>query len=526
MRYQRQYGIHTYSDNSREQMHSNIASQLGGFKSSMAALGQNIAQKQGIVKADRDAREYDPSQPPEMRGGVSAGAQRYNQLVSQSYKQSVQNRAHVRLGELAEQYKNDPSAYAAAVQKRRIELANEAGDVSGVALTAFDTVSSEYERKIRSDLMADAVSVAQTEEGIRRNQAESIVMDYAKQGDADEQVIAGLIQGYDEVVLGSEFTSDPEKQKALIAIRHKATEQVYKSELNDYLDSGDVKGAVKWIDQIRRRQITDGKMSKIMAETGQTPEQLAETLQIELKAHGQRIAEGIDQEAKVRADEEVAREERDEEVKKALIDLGLDLTVDDVKEARGSLDPTEYRELMELAKGKQPDRDTVDYNQLYADVLSSHAEEDYDAMRSHEAVARELLIAGRISKTEYDSILDEVKSSRFDAGQAIFEGLSKTTEALGDMAVTMSLVKARNDYQRWKKLNPDSSPQEAEAKAEDFINQRAPNMLRAVKGMEEAMLDEQQTLLNKYLNKHGGNKQAVLNDPEYLKEKIALDEQK
>lgn len=525
-RFQRQYGIHTFSDNSAEQKHASIASQLGGFKSSMASLATNLMERKGVAAAEKAALAYDPSQAPTLSPGGNTAARTYNSIVTKSYQQSVENRSHVRLIELKERYKHDPAAYAAAVQKRRVELSNEAGDMAGIALTAFDTVAAGYETEIRGALMADAVDVAKTEESIRVDQARSIVMDYAARPDADEAVMGDLIAGFDNVVIDSEFTDPKVKQKELIAIRHQATERVYVAELNDYLDKGDIKGAAKWIRSIERRQVKDGKMSKIMAETGQTPEQLAEVLKLKLKDHGDLVAEAIDQEAKVTADEAAALALKGREVQKALADLGSGITVADVTDASPYLDEDEYREWLSLAKGKEPERNTIVYNQLYADIMAAHASEDYDRLADLEDEALVGFRKGLMTRAEYSTVIDEVKASRFAPATQLFNGLAKSAEQLGDMAATMGLVRARNDFNEWMKLNPDAKPEQAESQAESFINQRMPRLLNVVKKIEEGQADPYQELVNKYMQKHNNNRDDVYNDPDFYKEKMALDEQK
>lgn len=236
MRYQRRYGIHTFSDNSREQMHATIASQLGGFKSSVAARGAQIARDQAATKANDEANHYDPQTTPELKKKNNRAAQVYNTKVLQAHQQAVDVRYKQRLIELADEYKDEPELFDAAAQKRFDMLKSELHPELHGQLPTYDHLRFVESKRIRDRFIKNQEAAAtESTHAYAKNEITG-VQRHVRNGDHDlaiEQASA-----FKEAIRNSAALDDGEKAAYLSEIDQRMVQAATTYEL-DQLDPVD-----------------------------------------------------------------------------------------------------------------------------------------------------------------------------------------------------------------------------------------------------------------------------------------------
>ncbi len=134
----------------------------------------------------------------------------------------------------------------------------------------------------------------------------------------------------------------------------------------------------------------------------------------------QDYADSLALEIKIENDQDNAGEAElvvaNEKANKDLVALGTDITLADVNAVRGTLSPAEYKEWTEVAGGKVNERNVVSYNGLFADMNEAIIADDFEQMNKITNDAIVLVREGRISKSDYDSLVELSDASRFDAG--------------------------------------------------------------------------------------------------------------
>ena len=489
-RYQRTYGgLGEMGSDGAAQSKLSIANTFEQFQGLTTSLGTTFGARNAKAKATAAATEYDPSKgAPKLSKNGNAAGQSYNAVVIKSYQQKVQNDAHARLAELSEIYKDDPQSYNAAVAENRTSLINEAGpEMAGLAGLAFDTQASQYDAQIRIEIAKQNRAQARVEQGIRITQSESLARDYVAGGGDDPEVIAGLLEGYDDALLSSESFNDQETQAKAIEFRKDLTLNLYLTDLRtNYLENGDVAGAMKKMQAVRNRQVTDGSASDLTRQTGQTPEQIAEVMSIAIKQHVEESSVAVKAESSQRTATSQELALAATAANKNLIDLGPAVTADDVNLYRASLSSSDYRNWIDRVNGKPAEKNTLGYSAIYSDVLVAVQEENFTSLKQIEDDAVGLFRDGKISLTEYNSIRDAALTSRFGPGQELLGSMAKTATQLGKMTSTIGVQRAHSEFESWMRANPEATPEQSEERVIMLIKKHIPDLAGTIIGFDSA----------------------------------------
>jgi hypothetical protein len=480
-RYQRDYQPYQLNPVNTSNQYASIQNSLAGFTSTALNATAQAYGRKNINEAQKKADAYDPATgAPALSNRGNRAAQLYNRQVSNAYEQSVLNDSVNELGVLATQYKDNPQAYVAAKDARRASLLDDAGPLAGVAGRQYDTVSARYEAEIRKSTMADSMAAAKQVETDTITASRQSIMESVTDVNFDETRIQRTVEDYDFLIDGSVNLTELEKVNEKRGIRQDFVKAANNSIIQDFIDQDDLPGAQKYINKTRNRQITDGSNSQIKKMSGWTPVQAATDMQSYLQQYAdtQALTIKIDNDASVA--EEANLVVRNEEANKTLVDMGNDITPDQVQAFRSDLSPTEFKQWSELARGKVVEQNVVAYNGLFADLSDAIVAQDFEAMDLIKAQSIELVREGRLSSTNYKTLIDMSDASRFDEGMGVYDGAIETFRGLQVRNFTASVYKAKQAYLSWKRQNPTATTDEARIAAEKILQDTAPGAVDAL----------------------------------------------
>ncbi|WP_299083211.1 hypothetical protein [uncultured Paraglaciecola sp.] len=533
-RYQRQYGFQGTggASSGKAEKHSSIAQAMQGFTSTMAGVSGDLYKSAKMSKAQKEVAEYDGTEAPELRKGIGASDRYYNKAMMESYRDSVQADAHVRLGELSVLHKNDPIAFAAASKKKRDMVAAEAGDQAGYALMSYDMVQRQYLKEIKTGVMESNVAAAkQVFDGTLSNEEHILTSFAVDQDEFSEGELAIALSVYDERVAGTSFLTQEEKTKKQLGIRTRILQASYSSELNRHLDANDYAGARDYITKLRRRQLTDGSMSKIKQETGYTPEKMADYLQERMKQHGALLSDQVAQEGKAIEAVEIAQHESRRTNQLDLLDM-MDsnaLTSEVVRGYRGRVDDDFYKYALSRAadNGGFPSTgasNKAEMGRLYSLALDADLDADPELGEEIMLEATSALLAGDLNRSDHKAISDVLTRSRFEAGDEFMETAIAAARQGGNPKAAINIGRANQRWLKAKRDNPDMTPTDA-ANMASMIVQSAVSSdtdseqrhLRVPKEYRADTPDESRKLINQaFGRKHGGDIDRMTADQEYI----------
>lgn len=483
-RFKRQYGgLPRLAPSGAAQAYGQIRSALAGFTSAAGTAAIQGLQQQSLAQAEEQALAYDPtSGAPVLSERQNKAADVYNKMVTKSYQESVYNDQLVALKTLATEYKDSPQSYMAASEEYRRVLANESGDLENVALSVFDGIRSRFESDIRSNVIEKTLEAAKATEKTSLQNTENEIFSSIQGADFDEVRTARLTDGYKQQVLSSTILDNAQKVSKVTNFNKRIYIGVQRSIINDLLDKGEVSKAVKYVNDIERKQKTTGQLSSVYKDSGLTPKQIAEDLNSVIKDYSDDLALQIKiQDDTDKQSDQVVADARIEALKD-IAELGNELTINDVKAYRNILEPTEYEAAIKVAQGNVSQQFNGLANNYFIEMKASARKGDMVRMEELKKDAVEQFVAGRISKTQYDNIVAVDEGYRFQPGRSMFEAAEESFKAAKLTPFIYLVSTLESKFNQWSLRNPEATPEEATQKATEILksNEKLYNALTSV----------------------------------------------
>ncbi len=460
-----------------------IHNALQGFTSTLSNLAVNEIGRIKLREAKKEALAYDPTtSAPELREGGRA-SETYNQIVTKSFSDNVYNESLVNLETIAEKHKSNINGYLAEAEVYRNNLMNNAGDLTGVAAQVFDGISARFEGQIRKGLMAKSVEAAIKEEDLSNSNTRAEILQNIESVDFDEIRVERLLEGYKNQVNNSFIYNDLQKTNNIINFQKEIYLASHSQIVRAHLDSGDAKKAITYINNIAKKQKTDGKLSDIYKGSGLTPVEVAEHLESFVDDYKEDLATQLSIDNNLRSIEENQAKEAERTATFELISLGNNITVDDVEKNKKLLSEANYKNFLKIAKGQtKPQVDGL-ANDLFTqivDVLSKPTEiyEEGGVTKNKSIEIRSLMedveklyVNGQITHQRYTTFQQLDDNYRFAPGSNLFVAGADAIKISRSPFLLYMLSQAETKFNQWKMTNPDALPEQSDRMAKQFISE-------------------------------------------------------
>ena len=483
-RFKRTYGgLPEMVDSGEEESARRIHNALQGFTSTLSNLAVDEIGRIKLKEAKQQALAYDPTEgAPELREGGRA-SDTYNQIVTKAYSDNVYNESLVNLETIAEKHRSNPSGYLAEAEVYRNNLINNAGELTGVATNVFDGLSAKYEAEIRKGLMTKSVEAAIQQEDLSFSNTRAEILTNIESADFDEIRVERLYKGYEGQVNSSFIYNDLQKQNNLQDFKKEIYLASHSQIVRSHLDSGDVKKAITYINNIAKKQKTDGKLSDIYKGSGLTPVEVADHLESFVDDYKEDLATQLSIDNDTRSIEENRTKDAERTALFDLISLGNNITVNDVEKNKKLLSEANYKNFLQIAKGQtRPQIDGL-ANDLFTqivDVLSKPTEiyeeggvtkDKSTEIRSLMEDVEKLYLNGQITHQRYTTFQQLDDNYRFAPGSNLFVASADAIKVSQSPFLLYMNSQAETKFNQWKMTNPDALPEQSDKMAKQFISE-------------------------------------------------------